>query len=197
GVFRYSLSGVFQNDSFSLDVENSHAEGITTDGNSLWVVDKDVGKVFRYSLGGSQLDSFGVAPATHPEGITTDGASIWVVDKDTDKIYRFGMAGTLLGSFGLELPGNGKAGGLSTPFSIVPPTPTPTPCGDINGDEDVNVFDAIIALQIIVGLVEPTETQLTLGDVVRDGTINVFDAILLLQHIVGLTEITDCGPPVP
>ena len=69
-------------------------------------------------------------------------------------------------------------------------------CGDLNGDGDVNVFDAIIDLQIIVGLITPTEAQLTLGDVVRDSTINVFDAILLLQHIVGLTEITECGPPV-
>ena len=128
GVFRYSLSGIFQNDSFSLVVANSHAEGITSDGNSLWVADKDVDKVFRYSLGGSLLDSFSVAPATHPEGITTDGASIWVVDKDTDKIYRFGILGTLLGSFGLELPGNGEAGGLtSTPLLIVLPTPTATP----------------------------------------------------------------------
>ena len=190
GVFRYSLSGVFQHDSFSLDVENSHAEGITTDGNSLWVVDKDVDKVFRYSLGGSLLDSFGVAPATHPEGITTDGASIWVVDKDTDKIYRFDMAGTLLGSFGLELPGNGKAGGLTS-------TATPALCGDLNGDGDVNVFDAIIVLQIIVGLIEPTLDQLVLSDLNRDGTTNLFDVILLLQDVVGLTEITDCGPPVP
>ncbi len=128
GVFRYSLSGVFQNDSFSLDAENSHVEGITTDGNSLWVVDKDVDKVFRYNLSGILLGSFGIPPATHPEGITTDGTHVWVVDKDTDRIYRFGLTGTLIDSFGLELPGNGKAGGLtSTPFSIVLPTPTATP----------------------------------------------------------------------
>ena len=67
-------------------------------------------------------------------------------------------------------------------------------CGDLNDDGLVNVFDAIIDLQIIVGLIEPTEAQLKLGDVVRDGTINVLDAILLLQHIVGLTVITECGP---
>ena len=66
-------------------------------------------------------------------------------------------------------------------------------CGDLNGDADVNIFDAIITMQIIVGL-EPTATQLKLGDVVRSGTINVFDAILVLQHIVGLTVITECGP---
>ena len=70
-----------------------------------------------------------------------------------------------------------------------------TACGDLNGDGDINVLDAIIDLQIIVGLITPTETQLKVGNVVRDDTINVLDAILLLQHIVGLTEITGCGPP--
>jgi uncharacterized repeat protein (TIGR01451 family) len=67
-------------------------------------------------------------------------------------------------------------------------------CGDLNGDGVVNVFDAIIGLQIIVGLVEPTAAQLKLSDVVRDGNVDVFDAILTLQHIVGLTQISGCGP---
>ena len=68
-------------------------------------------------------------------------------------------------------------------------------CGDQNGDGFVNVFDAIIELQIIVGLTTPTELQLILGDVVGDGAINVFDVILTLQHIVGSTQIAECGPP--
>ncbi|MCH8185709.1 MAG: hypothetical protein IH862_06380 [Chloroflexi bacterium] len=71
----------------------------------------------------------------------------------------------------------------------------PGVCGDMNGDELVNVFDAILDLQIIVGLVSPTSAHMLLGDVVRDGEINVFDVILTLQHIVGLTVITSCGPP--
>ena len=70
-------------------------------------------------------------------------------------------------------------------------------CGDLNGDDLVNVFDAIIELQIIVGLIEPTVTQSKLGDLNGDGVINVFDAILMLQDIVGLTEITECGAPAP
>ena len=69
----------------------------------------------------------------------------------------------------------------------------PLICGDLNNDGDVNVFDAIIGLQIIVGLIEPAPDQLVLSDLNGDGTTNVFDAILLLQDIVGLTEITECG----
>ena len=80
--------------------------------------------------------------------------------------------------------------GDSSSVDIVPGV-----CGDMNGDELVNVFDAILDLQIIVGLVQPTSAHMILGDVVRDGQINVFDVILTLQHIVGLTVITSCGPP--
>jgi hypothetical protein len=89
--------------------------------------------------------------------------------------------------------------GFSSIWEISDVTPGIPPdvgiCGDLNGDGDVNVFDAIIELQIIVGLIVPTETQLIQGDVVRDSVINILDAILILQHIVGSTEITECGPP--
>ena len=68
-------------------------------------------------------------------------------------------------------------------------------CGDLNGDNTVNVFDAITMLQIAVGLIEPTPTQLILGDLNQDGTINVFDGITVLQISVGLITVDACGPP--
>ncbi|MCH8899198.1 MAG: hypothetical protein IH942_01750 [Acidobacteria bacterium] len=67
-------------------------------------------------------------------------------------------------------------------------------CGDLTGDDTVNVFDAITVLQIIVGLAEPSTVQSALADLNRDGDINVFDAITLLQIIVGLTDVHACGP---
>ena len=68
-------------------------------------------------------------------------------------------------------------------------------CGDLNDDGNVDVFDTIIILHIIVGNIAPTSSQLILGDVDRDGDITVFDAIFVLQHIVGAVEITECGSP--
>ena len=64
----------------------------------------------------------------------------------------------------------------------------------MNGDDAVNVFDAITVLQIIVGLAEASTVQSGLADLNRDGDINVFDAITLLQVIVGLTDVHACGP---
>lgn len=82
-------------------------------------------------------------------------------------------------------------GGVMAGFG---PTTVDGVCGDLNDDEAVNVFDAIIELQIIVGKIQPTEQQLALGNVVIDDAINVFDVILILRHIVGAQNITGCGP---
>ena len=67
--------------------------------------------------------------------------------------------------------------------------------GDLNHDGLINVFDAIILLQIDVGLVQPTPTRIVLGDLDLDGSINVFDVIIELQFSVGLLPtLFECGP---
>jgi hypothetical protein len=56
--------------------------------------------------------------------------------------------------------------------------------GDINGDGTVNLTDAILALQITVGL-KPTDLNLT-GDVDGDGKIGMAEAIYAIQKVAGL-----------
>ena len=64
--------------------------------------------------------------------------------------------------------------------------------GDINGDTTVNVADALLALQIAVGIVPPADQYLVLGDVapVVNGTstgdwkISVGDAVVILQKSI-------------
>lgn len=68
-------------------------------------------------------------------------------------------------------------------------------CGDLNDDGIVNIFDAVIVLQIVVGLIELVPDQLILADLNRDRVINVLDAIAVLQIVVGLSTLTDCAPP--
>lgn len=68
-------------------------------------------------------------------------------------------------------------------------------CGDQNDDGLVNILDAIVDMQIIVGITEPTARQLVLSDLDDDGDITVVDVIILLQYIVGWVDHLDCGVP--
>ncbi|ABQ24956.1 ELWxxDGT repeat protein [Geotalea uraniireducens] len=66
--------------------------------------------------------------------------------------------------------------------------------GDINSDGKVDISDALMALQMAIGLSASTPTQLTAGDVAPlvngksapDGTIDIADAMLILEKAVGL-----------
>jgi methionine-rich copper-binding protein CopC len=68
--------------------------------------------------------------------------------------------------------------------------------GDINGDEQVDIADALLALQIAVGHIEQTDAHLQFGDVAPlvggtpqpDGRINSGDALVILKKIVGLED---------
>ncbi|NLA27383.1 MAG: hypothetical protein GX878_08325, partial [Firmicutes bacterium] len=71
--------------------------------------------------------------------------------------------------------------------------PDVTP-GDLTGDGEVNVQDAIWLLRSIVGLVELTPAQEAAADVNGDGLLNVADAILILRYIVGLISSFTVAP---
>ena len=66
--------------------------------------------------------------------------------------------------------------------------------GDLTGDGGVDIFDALLALQIAVGKVTATPAQLSRGDVAPfvsgkpqpDGAINSGDALVILRKVVGL-----------
>ncbi|WP_198134517.1 fibronectin type III domain-containing protein [Geotalea uraniireducens] len=68
------------------------------------------------------------------------------------------------------------------------------PSGDINGDGKVDIADALLALQMAVGLITPTSAQLATGDVAPlsngkpapDGAIDIADAMLILEKAVGM-----------
>ena len=57
--------------------------------------------------------------------------------------------------------------------------------GDINGDGLVTPEDAMLLLQMIVGLVPWTERALRFGDINGDGIVDTSDATLILRMVVG------------
>ena len=69
--------------------------------------------------------------------------------------------------------------------------------GDLNGDRNVDILDALTALQISTGLVAQTDIALINGDVaplvngksVPDGRIDVGDAVIILKVVVNLITL--------
>ena len=60
--------------------------------------------------------------------------------------------------------------------------------GDVNGDGEVTVDDALVVLQGAVGKVELTDAQKLAGDVDGEAGISVSDALVVLQKAVGKIE---------
>lgn len=57
--------------------------------------------------------------------------------------------------------------------------------GDVNGDGVVTPEDAILILQMYVGLIDWTPRALIFGDVNKDGVVDSTDAALILRMVVG------------
>src|SRR5438093_123757 len=109
----------------------------------------------------------------------------------------------------LRFPARGLlAVGLSPSFLLATaslgraasPTATTTvaavPCGDVNGDGIVDVGDALVVAQFVVGLRQCSQlTHPEACDVNRDGACNIGDALTIAQCEVGLVNCAfTCGP---
>ncbi len=68
-------------------------------------------------------------------------------------------------------------------FHFIPP-----PMGDVDGDRNITVNDAILVLRHIVGLIVLGSEQLNRAKVSGSIHLTVTDAIMILRHIVGLIE---------
>ncbi len=80
-----------------------------------------------------------------------------------------------------------------TPTPTATPTPTPTPIvgvnGDVSGDGQVSVVDALFIAQYTVGTRTLTSTQLEAADVNGDGQVTIVDALFIAQYTVGLRQL--------
>lgn len=74
---------------------------------------------------------------------------------------------------------------IKVPLNYYLPMP-PYVLGDVNGDNDWNVLDALMTLQIGAGLRTASEQELLSADVNKDSDCNVLDALMILQYGAGL-----------
>ncbi len=67
--------------------------------------------------------------------------------------------------------------------------PQPTILGDVDGDGEVTIADALLVLRYCMGVQELTDAQLEVADINGDGEVSLDDAILLLRLAMGLITI--------
>ena len=83
--------------------ENHDAEGIWSDGQTMWVADQNDDRVYAYRMSdgaraGPQNEEFHLAGSgsfggqDHATGIWSDGATIWIADHDDDHIYAYRLS---------------------------------------------------------------------------------------------------------
>ena len=79
---------------------------------------------------------------------------------------------------------------VSIRFSIKEKTPPPPEVkrGDMDGDNEITVADALKALRIAAKLVAPTEDDIAIGDIDRDGEVTVADALKILRVAAKLAD---------
>lgn len=64
--------------------------------------------------------------------------------------------------------------------------PPPGLCGDANLDETIDIQDAVLVLQVVVGLKTLTPEPARNANVNKDAMIDVADAVKILRIVVGL-----------
>lgn len=102
----------------------------------------------------------------------------------------YDAAGELVSENGFMFFFDEASGGLTALFSDGQvPGPQPDLPGDVDGDGEVTVADALLALRASMGLVELNDEQQAAANVDGDEEITVADALLILRASMGLIEL--------
>jgi hypothetical protein len=83
--------------------------------------------------------------------------------------------------------GQAQAADFPANVGFLPPAKPSSAQGDLTGDGKVNVSDAILGLNIAVGLRTATPAQIQTADFNGDGKLTVSDVVKMLRLAVGLT----------
>ena len=58
--------------------------------------------------------------------------------------------------------------------------------GDVNFDGDINIFDVISGLQIILGNIDPSTSESYVLDYNQDGSTDVLDIVEMVNYILDI-----------
>lgn len=180
--------------SVSFKTADGSAAGTATGivGGSTGTVYKDAAKL-ELSLTGTPGEQYAVF-LLKDSTVPTQG-SIKYIDQTEGSnvkftVYPYDLGDT--GSYGLYVSSTNMGYTKVAEFSVTDSwEEAPYTLGDVNGDGKINISDALLILQDIVGAVDLNEQQQQAANVDKsNASINVNDALKLLNYIVGnITEL--------
>ena len=116
-------------------------------------------------------------------------AATWTPDEATATLngaeYAAGTAIAEVGEYVLVVTNGTKS--VTVNFTVVNSTPA-VKRGDMDGDNEITVADALKALRIAAKLVVPTDEDIATGDIDGDGDITVADALRILRVAAKLVD---------
>ncbi len=115
GLFALSGTGNYIS-KWDLYYANDWPQGITTDGNYIYVVDYDDDKIYKYDMSGTYQSKISLsgAPGIDPDGLTIYGSYFWISDDDVDEVLKYNMNGNEVSHFDTEASGNKNPRGITT-----------------------------------------------------------------------------------
>ena len=116
-------------------------------------------------------------------------AATWTPEEATATLngaeYAAGTAITAVGEYVLVVTNGTKS--VTVNFTVIDSTPA-VKRGDMDGDGEITVADALKALRIAAKLVVPAEADTATGDIDGDGEITVADALKILRVAAKLAD---------
>jgi hypothetical protein len=169
--------GVFFSDSHNRRVRKVGPDGVITtvagDGATETAAPPQAPRGDYYGDGGPALEAALGAPA----GLAIDAdGNLYVADTDNQRIRKVNK---------VAAPGLLAGSPLAPPGPAGAPVPEP---GDVDGDGEVTITDAVLGLRYLVELLVPASHQRRALDYNGDGTIDILDVIAQLRQVVGVGE---------
>ena len=175
GKIYYYGTPITKNDDYTLVVSNG---------------DKQTSVSFTLT-GGEAADTLPVVTGVEDGGVYEEAVTItWDVGEATlnGEAIEKGAAVSEPGDYMLRVVNGTKS--VSVRFSIKEKTPPPPEVkrGDMDGDNEITVADALKALRIAAKLVAATDNDMQTGDIDKDGDITVADALKILRVAAKLAD---------
>ncbi len=159
--------------------------------------DSDANDYYQVRFTGTRIEVYGAKASNHGiAAVSMDGGSETSVDcyaasrADQSLLYTSPLLAAGSHTLKVRVTGtqNGSSGGASITADMVRITVsggTTGTLGDVNGDNQITIVDALMIAQYYVGL-SPAGFNSAYADVNRDSQINIVDALLVAQYYVGL-----------